>query len=228
MRLLLVEDEHILGRHLQRGLEEESFAVDLASSGGKARELVEVTDYDVVVLDLMLPDVSGLELLSEWRAADMKAPVLILTARDELEDKLEGFKLGADDYLTKPFAFEELLVRIRSLLRRRSAPPRELLLVGDLELDRGGRQATRAGRELVLTPKEFAVLEYLALHEGSVLDRLTLAEHVWDASYEARSNVIDVVIARLRQKLERESAPRLIHTVKGVGYVLRLTEREPR
>ena len=226
MRLLLVEDEEILGHHLKSGLEEESFAVDLAFSGAKARELAEAIDYDVVVLDLMLPDVSGLDLLTEWRAAGKQAPVLILTARDELAGKLEGFRVGADDYLTKPFAFEELLVRVTSLLRRRSLPPRDLLVVGDLELDRRGRRAARKGRQLELTPKEFAVLEYLVLHEGTVLDRLTLAENVWDASYEARSNVIDVLIGRLRQKLERDSAPRLVHTIKGVGYVMRLEEGE--
>jgi len=188
--------------------------------------LAEATNYDVVVLDLMLPDVSGLDLLTEWRAVGMEAPVLILSARDELADKLEGFRLGADDYLTKPFAFKELLVRITSLLRRRFLPPRDLLVVGDLKLDCGGRRAARKGRQLELTPKEFAVLECLVLHKGIVLDRLTLAENVWDASYQTRSNVIDVLIGRLRQELERDSAPRLVHTVKGVGYVLRLEEGE--
>ncbi len=221
MRLLLVEDEPMLARHLQRGLQEEAYAVDVAPTAREAQERIEGTEYDLVILDLMLPDGLGTDLLSRWRSEDFSAPVLVLTARDRLEDKLLGFEAGGDDYLTKPFAFEELLARVRSLLKRRSAPPAELLRVDDVELDRTHRQVRRAGYPIDLTPKEFALLEYLMLHAGAPLDRTTLAEHVWDEAYDARSNVIDVIVGRLRRKLERNGSPPLLHTIKGVGYVMR-------
>jgi DNA-binding response OmpR family regulator len=221
MRLLLVEDEPMLARHLQRGLQEEAYAVDVAPTAREAQERIEGTEYDLVILDVMLPDGLGTDLLARWRSEDFSAPVLLLTARDRLEDKLLGFEAGGDDYLTKPFAFEELLARVRSLLKRRSAPPAELLRVDDVELDRTHRQVRRAGCPIDLTPKEFALLEYLMLHAGAPLDRTTLAEHVWDEAYDARSNVIDVIVGRLRRKLERDGAPPLLHTIKGVGYVMR-------
>jgi DNA-binding response OmpR family regulator len=226
MRLLLVEDEALLAARLRKGLQEEAFAVDLAATADAARSLVEETPYDLIILDLMLPDGSGLGLLAEWRGHGVETPVLILTARDRLEDKLKGFEAGADDYLTKPFAFEELLARAHSLLRRRQAPPAEVLTFADLRLDRARREVRRGGRALHLTPKEFALLEYLMLHPGRVLNRLTLAEHVWDAGYDARSNVIEVIVGRVRRKLEDGGEPQLLHTVKGVGYVLRGAARE--
>lgn len=219
--MLLVEDEPMLARHLQRGLQEEAYAVDVAATAQEAQERIEGTEYDLVVLDVMLPDGLGTDLLARWRADGFIAPVLVLTARDRLDDKLRGFEAGADDYLTKPFAFEELLARVRSLLKRRTATPAELLRVGDIELDRTHRQVRRAGQPVDLTPKEFALLEYLMLHAGMPLDRTTLAEHVWDEGYDTRSNVIDVIIGRLRRKLERDGAPHLLHTVKGIGYVMR-------
>lgn len=221
MRILLVEDEPQLARHLRKGLQEEAYAVDHAGTCREARYLAEENQYDLVVLDLMLPDGSGLDLLARWRREGLEAPVLVLTARDRLDDKLKGFEAGADDYLTKPFAFEELLARVGSLLRRRKAPPAEVLEIEDLKLDRTRRDAERGGRSLRLTPKEFALLEYLMLHPGATLDRLTIAEHVWDEAYEARSNTIDVIVGRLRRKLEEGGASQLIHTVKGVGYALR-------
>jgi len=226
MRLLLVEDEALLARRLRKGLQEEAHAVDHAATAAAARDLVQATAYDLIILDLMLPDDSGLELLTEWREEGVETPVLILTARDRLEDKLRGFEAGADDYLTKPFAFEELLARAHSLLRRRQAPPADVLTFADVRLDRARRAVMRGDRQLHLTPKELALLEYLMLHAGHVLDRLTLSEHVWDAGYDARSNVIEVIVGRLRRKLEERGEPQLLHTVKGVGYVLRTAALE--
>ncbi|HVG09449.1 MAG TPA: response regulator transcription factor [Thermoanaerobaculia bacterium] len=224
MRLLLVEDEPLLARHLRRGLQEEDYAVDVAATGREAQERIEATEYDLVVLDVMLPDALGTDLLARWREDGFLAPVLVLTARDRLEDKLRGFEAGGDDYVTKPFAFEELLARVKSLLRRRTAPPSQVLRVADLELDRNRHQVRRAGHPVELTSKEFALLEYLMLHAGTVLSRSSMAEHAWDDGYDARSNVIDVIVGRVRRKLERDGSPPLLHTVKGVGYVL----REPR
>ena len=195
--------------------------MDTAATTALARERVVETDYDLVLLDLKLPDGSGLELLAEWRADGFAAPILVLTARDLLVDKVKGLDAGADDYLTKPFSFEELLARIRALLRRRTAPPQDVIEIGNLRIDRTGHRAERAGTSVELTAKEFALLELLALHAGHVLSRSAIAEHVWDAAYDAQSNVIDVIVARLRRKLGARSDDRLIHTVAGVGYVLR-------
>jgi DNA-binding response OmpR family regulator len=220
MRLLLVEDERRLADRLARGLREEGFAVDCAASCAEAREDAVATTYDLVLLDLGLPDCSGTELLRRWRREGFAAPVLILTARDLVEEKVEGLNAGADDYLTKPFAFEEVLARVNALLRRRAAPPRSVLGFGDLTLDRDGRRVEKKGVPLDLTPKELALLEYFMLHPGIVLSRGEIAEHVWDEAYEARSNTIDVIIARLRRKIEGGEG-RLIQAVPGVGYVLR-------
>jgi DNA-binding response OmpR family regulator len=221
VRLLVVEDEHRLAQRLARGLREEGFAVDTAPTTAEARDRVIDTDYDLVLLDLKLPDGSGLDLLGEWRSEGVKAPVLLLTAKDLLDDKIKGLDAGADDYLTKPFSFEELLARIRALLRRRAAPPQDILDIGDLRLERTGRRVERAGRPIELTAKEFALLEFLALHAGQTLSRSMIADHVWDAGYDAQSNVIDVIVGRLRRKVDAGGAERLIQTVPGVGYVLR-------
>lgn len=225
MRLLLVEDERRLAERLARGLREEGFSVDCAASCAAAQDAAAATEYDLVLLDLGLPDGSGIELLRGWRGEGFSAPVLILTARDLVEEKVEGLNAGADDYLTKPFAFEEVLARVRALLRRRAAPPRSVLAFGDLTLDRDGRRADKGGQPLDLTPKELSLLEYFMLHPGIVLSRGRIAEHVWDESYEARSNTIDVIVARLRRKIESGDG-RLIHTAPGVGYVLRHEEQE--
>jgi DNA-binding response OmpR family regulator len=224
MRLLLVEDERRLAERLARGLREEAFAVDVAGSVAAARESVAATSYDLVLLDLGLPDGSGIDLLRGWRHEGVATPVLILTARDLVEEKVEGLNAGADDYLTKPFAFEEVLARVRALLRRQAAPPRSILTFDRLRLDRDARRADRDGQPLDLTPKELALLEYFMLHPGVVLSRGRIAEHVWDEAYEARSNTIDVILARLRRKIE-SGDDRLIHSVPGVGYVLRREER---
>ena len=221
MRVLVVEDEHRLADRLARGLREEGFAVDTAATRAAARDLVSGADYDLVLLDLKLPDGSGLELIEKWRREGFMAPILVLTAKDLVDDKITGLKAGADDYVTKPFAFDELLARIQVLLRRRGTAPRDLLRIGDLHVDRTSRQVERAGQAIALTAKEYALLEYLALHAGHVLSRSTIAEHVWDNGYEAQSNVIDVIVSRLRRKVDGPGAERLIHTVGGVGYVLR-------
>jgi DNA-binding response OmpR family regulator len=221
MRLLVVEDEKSLARHLVRGLREESYSVDLASTGAEANRLVVEAEYDLVILDLMLPDASGLDLLNTWRRDGLEAPVLVLTARDAVEDKVHGLDAGADDYLTKPFAFEELLARTRSLLRRRLPPQPDTLEQYGVALDRAQHLAWRNGRKLDLTPREFALLEFFLHHPGVVLDRERIADSVWDRGYEARTNVIEVILARLRRKLEAEGEPRLIQTVIGAGYALR-------
>ena len=221
MRLLLVEDEPLLARRLVKGLREEGYGVDHAASRAEAADLAAAADFDLILLDLRLPDGPGLDLLVRWRREGLTTPVLILTAMDGIEDRVQGRDAGADDYLTKPFAFEELLARTRSLLRRRSAPPLQVLACGDLQLDRTRRQVERGGESVELTAKEFALLEYFMLHPGAVLDRATISEHVWDFGYEARSNVIDVIVTRLRRKLETGGGPRLLHTVKGAGYVFR-------
>lgn len=221
MRLLLVEDEPRLARRLTRGLREEGYAVDGAATCEEATELGIANEYDLVILDLLLPDGSGLDLLNQWREEDREFPVLVLTARDEVSDKVRGLDAGADDYLTKPFDFDELLARIRSLLRRQPVVPREVLRYHDVELDRTRHRVTRADEEVDLTPKEFALLELFLLHPEAVLDRTTIGERAWDVSYEARTNVIDVLVGRLRQKLEDGGGDRLIQTVRGVGYALR-------
>ena len=225
MRILIVEDEYRLGELVAKGLREEGLAADLAATRARARELMIENPYDLVLLDLMLPDGDGLSLLRDWRREGHATPVLALTARDLLADKIAGLDAGADDYLTKPFDFEELLARIRALLRRRPAPPKDVLAIADLELDRTARRVHRGGTAVDLTPKEFALLEHFLLHPGATLTRAEIAEHVWDERYEARSNVIDVMVARLRKKLEADGAPRLLHSVPGMGYALRSSER---
>ncbi len=225
MRLLVVEDEAHLARHLVRGLREEAYAVDHAATWAEASEVMFANDYDLVILDLMLPDGSGLDLLREWRAEGLSLPVLLLTARDTVEDKVSGLDLGADDYLTKPFEFDELLARIRSLLRRQPAPPTAVLRFEELELERGERRA-RVDQAIELTAKEFALLEYLMLNPRRVLSRDQIAEHTWDDGYNAETNVIDVVVGRLRRKIRDAGGRRLIQTVKGLGYVLREPEKD--
>ena len=219
MRILLVEDEERVSRFLVRGLREEGFAVDVASDGadGSLRALDRV--HDLIVLDVLMPEKDGFQVLREIRAAGVKARVLMLTAKDSLEDRVRGLEGGADDYLIKPFAFAEFLARVRSLLRRDSAVPAVLELAG-LRLDTGRRKVTRDGQPVPLTVKETAVLEFLLRHQREVVTRTRLAEAVWDENFDPMSNTIDVTVYHLREKVDRGFTRPLIHTVRGRGYLL--------
>jgi len=227
VRLLIVEDERRLGTRLAQGLREDGFAVDLAHDLASARDLAIVGEHDLVILDLNLPDGSGLDLLREWRDEGKIVPVLVLTSRDTLEDKVAGLDAGADDYLTKPFELAELLARVRALLRRRAVPPRAVLAAGALRLDRDARRVTVRDETLPLTLKELALLEQFLLRPGAAVSRETLAEHVWDESYEARSNVIDVLVGRLRRKLEAARSAARLRAVPGVGWALDAEPEQP-
>lgn len=220
MRLLLIEDDPKLAPLLTRGLREEGFAVDATADGDDGAWRAVENDYDVIVLDVNLPGMDGFEVLEKLRAKGRRTPVLMLTARGALQDRLRGLNSGADDYLRKPFDFEELLARLHALLRR-AAPEKDVCLrAGDLVLDPQKRTVTRAGRSVDLTAKEFAILEYLLRHKERVVSRTTISEHAWDENFDAMSNVIDVTIYRLREKLHAHGPP-LVHTVRGAGYVVR-------
>ncbi|MEW6736640.1 MAG: response regulator transcription factor [Acidobacteriota bacterium] len=225
MRILLVEDEDKVTRFIVRGLLAERYAVDTAKDGTSGLELATTYQYDLIILDLMLPKLSGTDILRKIREHNAQVPVLILTARDAIRDKVENFEAGADDYLTKPFAFEELLMRIKALLRRGSINKTNLLKVADLELDRLTQQVKRAGRKIELTAKEYALLEYLMANTGRILSRAMIIEHVWDQSFEGAANIVDVYVRLLRNKIDAQHEQKLIRTVRGVGYVI--SEVEP-
>ena len=226
MRLLLIEDERKVANVIARGLRAERFAVDVAYDGNKGWEMVSGVDYDLIVLDLMLPGLNGTELLRRLRRNGGKAAVLVLTARDATGDKVENFEAGADDYLTKPFAFAELLVRVKALLRRPPVSRDHVLRVADLEVDRLTQLVRRAGKRVELTAKEYSLLEYLASHAGRVLSRTMIIEHVWDESFEGLTNIVDVYVRHLREKVDEPHERKLIRTVRGVGYCLS-DETEP-
>jgi two-component system OmpR family response regulator len=221
MRVLVVEDEVKMAGLLRRGLAEEGYAVDVAPTGEDALARARATEYDAVVLDLMLPGMSGLDTCRRLRESGVWSPVLVLTARDAIEDRVAGLDMGADDYLTKPFSFAELLARLRALVRRGAAERPSVLRVGDLELDPATREVRRGGAEVPLSAKEFALLETLMRRPGQVLSRYDLLEHAWDYAYENRSNVVDVYVRYLREKVDRPFGRRSIETVRGVGYRLR-------
>ncbi len=221
MRILVVEDEEKVASFIRKGLEEERYAVDVALDGEEGLELAELNPYDLIVLDLMLPGLDGFRFIQRLRAQGVHTPILVLTARDSVGDKVKGLDLGADDYLTKPFAFAELLARIRALLRRGAPQAPPVLQVADLTLDPAARRVSRAGKPIELTAKEFALLEYFMRHAGRVLTRTMILEHVWDQSFDSYTNVVDVYVNYLRKKVDQGFEPRLIHTVRGVGYVLR-------
>lgn len=221
MRILLVEDEKKVARFIQVGLGQEQYAVDIAKDGREGLHLAESIDYDLIILDLMLPGIPGLELLKRLRAKRQTTPVLILTARGDVNDKVAGLDAGANDYLVKPFAFAELSARIRALLRRETGQSGAVLHYADLEIDMIARTVKRAGREIDLKPKEFSLLEYLLRNAGRAVTRTMILEHVWDIHFDSISNVVDVHINSLRNKLDKDFPPPLIHTIRGVGYILK-------
>jgi DNA-binding response OmpR family regulator len=217
----LIEDNKPLVRALKQGLEEEGFAVDVAYDGEEGGYKAESTDYDVIILDLMLPKEDGLSLLSRWRKSGLKTHVLVLTARDRIEDKVRGLDMGADDYLTKPFQLEELLARLRALVRRGHEVKSPIIRVHDLEIDTATHTVTRGGKTIALTPREYSLLEFLAFHQGQVVTRSMIWEHLYDEQDENTSNVVDVYIRYLRNKIDKGFEAPLILTRWGEGYLLR-------
>ncbi|KKQ43434.1 MAG: Response regulator receiver domain protein (CheY-like) [Microgenomates group bacterium GW2011_GWC1_37_8] len=218
MRILVVEDERRLAAIIKKGLTEEGFAVDAAYDGEEGQYLAESEEYDLIVLDIMLPKVDGLTICKELRAKNIKIPVLMLTAKSEVEDKIKGLDSGADDYMTKPFSFLELRSRIHALIRRSKQEASPTLAISDLELDPIKHKVMRSGKLIKLTPKEFAVLELLLRHKDEVVTRTMVIEHVWDYNFEGMSNIVDVFVASLRRKVDKDSYVKLIHTIHGVGY----------
>jgi two-component system, OmpR family, copper resistance phosphate regulon response regulator CusR len=220
LRILLVEDEVSAAKMLAKGLREDSYAVDVAMDGETALAHAGLADYDLIILDIMLPRKNGFEVCRELRAAGFTAPILMLTARDAVEDRVAGLDTGADDYLVKPFDFEELLARVRALLRRKEALYPQVIAVADLSVNTRSRRASRGGRDIDLTTKEYALLEYLARRAGEVAGRADIAEHVWDENFDPFSKVIEVFIQRLRRKVDSGQSVKLIHTRRGEGYML--------
>jgi two-component system OmpR family response regulator len=220
MRLLVVEDDAKLARALQRGLQREGYAVDVAGTGDEGLEQATENDYDVVLLDVMLPGRDGFSVCRAMRRKERWAPVLMLTARDQVNDRIRGLDAGADDYLVKPFDYGELLARLRALIRRGPSERPAILEVGDLRVDPASRVVSRAGKEVELTVREFALLHFLARHAGEVVSREQLLEHVWDEAGDGSTNVVDVYVGYLRNKLERPFRRKMIRTVRGVGFML--------
>jgi two-component system, OmpR family, copper resistance phosphate regulon response regulator CusR len=220
MRILVVEDEKKLSELIARALRAESYAVDVANDGQAAWQTIETYDYDLVILDLMLPGLDGAEILRRTRRRNAHVPILVLTALDATDEKVRNFEAGADDYLTKPFAFAELLVRVKALMRRGPVSRASVVRVGDLEIDRLTQQVRRGGRKIELTAKEYALLEYLATNPGRVFSRTMIIEHVWDQSFEGLTNIVDVYVRHLRSKVDDPFPAKLIRTVRGAGYYL--------
>ncbi len=220
MRILIVEDEEKMARYLKQGFEENSFAVDLAFNGMDGLHQATHEVYDIILLDIMLPEYSGIEILKRMRNQHIYTPVIFLTAKDSLHDKVSGLDLGADDYIVKPFSFSELMARIRVCLRRSTGNFRDMLNVDNLKLDPLSRKVFCGDKRIDLTPVEFSILEYLMRNSGKVLTRTMISEHVWDSNFESFSNVVDVHVSNLRNKIDKKFGMRLIHTVRKVGYVL--------
>jgi two-component system, OmpR family, response regulator len=218
VRILVIEDDPTVGQHIKHGLEEQRWAVDLVTDGEEGERRASSDAYDLIVLDMRLPKRSGLEVLNSLRARGFERPVLVLTAQDAVDAKVTALRAGADDYVTKPFAFEELLARVEALARRPRALAAAVLTVGDLVLDQATREVRRAGELIELTPKEYAVLEYLMRHAGHVMSRTLITEAVWGYHFDPGTNIVDVVINHLRKKIDAKHAKKLIETIRGVGY----------
>jgi two-component system OmpR family response regulator len=222
VRILIVEDEKKVAQFLQKGFHAESFTVDVAADGQTGLRLAQTESYDAIILDVMLPRKNGMEILTSLRQSRIDTPVLMLSAKSDIEDRVEGLNLGADDYLPKPFAFSEVLARIRAIVRRKSTDVMaSYLTVADLRMDLLARRVDRAGTDIPLTNKEFELLEYLLRNKGRVLSRVILMEHIWDINFDSETNIVDVVINRLRRKIEDGFSTKLILTVRGVGYTLK-------
>ena len=224
MRILLVEDDRRIARFVAKGLREQAYAVDAVDNGDEAGYRLSINDYDAVILDVKIPGRDGFQVCRELRAAGIDVPVIMLTARDTVQDRITGLDSGADDYLTKPFAVTELLARLRALLRRGHVVRPATISIADLVLDTGAQRATREGKMLALTTKEYALLEYLAREAGRVVSRAEIAEHVWDENFDPLTNLIDVHINRLRRKVDNGFSVKLIHTRRGAGYMLAATD----
>jgi len=224
MRILVVEDEKKVASFIKRGLEEEEYEVDLAGDGEEGLYMAETNPYDLILMDLMLPKMDGLSVIRELRNREIITPVLCLTAKDTVDDIVSGLDSGSDDYLTKPFAFAELLARVRALVRRGTADRGAEIRFADLRLDPVAHKVWRAGKEIDLTSKEYALLEYFMRNPNEVLTRTMIAEHVWDYTFDSFTNIIDVYVNYLRKKVDKDFDKRLIHTVRGVGYVLKEEE----
>jgi two-component system OmpR family response regulator len=223
MRALIVEDDARIAEFVAQGLREAGFAVDHAADGVDGLQRAVAEPHDIAIVDLMLPALDGLSLIQAMRAKGVTTPVLILSAKHTVDDRVQGLETGGDDYLTKPFAFPELLARVQALIRRATgAAPTTRLAVGDLVLDLMSRQAVRAGREIELRPREYALLEYLMRNAGRVVSKTMILSHVWDYSFDPRTNVVDVLVFRLREKIDKGFDTKLIHTVRGIGYVLKV------
>ncbi len=220
MRILIIEDEAKTAGYLKKGLSENGYAADIASKGNEGLDLIQTKDYAVIILDVMIPEKDGWTIVQELRNRGNQTPVLFLTARDSVEDRVKGLKLGADDYLVKPFAFSELLARVQSILRRGHSRQVEKLQIADLEIDLMAHRVTRKGKRIELTPKEFLLLSFLARQPGRVSSRTLIAEQVWDMNFDSDTNVVDVAVRRLRGKVDEPFDKPLIHTVRGMGYVL--------
>jgi len=222
MRVLVVEDDKKIASFVSRGLKEAGYVVDIAERGDDALQLALYNHYDVAIVDLMLPGLDGLGLIERWRAQKVTTPVIILSAKHSVDDRVKGLQVGGDDYLTKPFAFSELLARIQALVRRSTAMSEPTTLkYGDLTLDLLSREVTRGGQKIELQAREFALLEYLLRNAGRVVSKTTILEHVWDYNFDPKTNVIDVLVSRLRSKVDRDFDRKLIHTMRGFGYVLK-------
>lgn len=221
MRLLIIEDEKKVAGFIKKGLEEETYVVDVAYDGEEGLLLAQQGEYDLIILDLMLPVIDGLEVLSRLRAEKNDVPIILLTAKDSVEEKVTGLNKGADDYLTKPFAFSELMARIRVLLRRGKAETKTELQIDNLTLDLVSHKVKRNGEEIELTGKEYSLLEYFLRNQGKVLTRTMIAEHVWDYNFDTFTNVIDVYVNHLRKKIDKNYPKKLLHTLRGVGYIMR-------